>query len=103
MLKRFIVNCPIFGNFSLPGLVHQISSPCFVVFQVLLELVVDRPRMVLQKEARKHSTKYASLQKAGAKATTETNKYAHLDVCESAQISNIHPLAWMMPSLHPRC
>ncbi len=35
---------------ALPCLVHQVSSPCFVIIQVLLELVVDGSRIVLQTE-----------------------------------------------------
>lgn len=33
-----------------PCLVHQVRSPRFIVIQVLLELVVHRARIVLQKE-----------------------------------------------------
>lgn len=34
----------------LPCLVHQVSSLCFVVIQVLLEVVIHRSRVVLQKQ-----------------------------------------------------
>lgn len=34
----------------LPCLVHQVSSLCFVVIQVLLEVVVHRSWVVLQKQ-----------------------------------------------------
>lgn len=72
--------------FSLPALVDQISSSCFVVFQVLLELVVDRPRMVLQKQARKKGQqKHAPLpQKTEQRRRRNQTNMVHVGVCESA-------------------
>lgn len=80
MLKCLCNLFLFFETFSLPGLVHQISSPRFVVFQVLLELVVDRPRMILQKEAREQQ-KYASLQIKSRSKGDNGNKQTCVSGC----------------------